>query len=121
MIPLCRAQSSVEQVERDSLEPQEVVVLAIIDADHQQCDLQLIARLQHMAGGGGDIEAMVARRIMIAGALVERPRPRRRQFAMAGSAIALAMPEDRQIAGVMRVVTDRRRSIRAWLVQKGPP
>jgi hypothetical protein len=111
----------VEQVKRDALKPQQVVLLAVVDADHQQCDLQFVPGLQHAAGGGGNIKAMVARRIMMARALVERPRPRRGQFAMAGTTIALAMTEDRQIAGVMRVVAHRRRRSAVDAAAGAPP
>src|SRR6516162_7354970 len=120
MTPLHQALWSVEQVERDAVEPQEVVVLTVIDADHQERDLQFVAFFQHPTRRGGDVEAVIAWRVVIARTLVEPPRARRRQIAVAGTAITLAMAEDREIAGVMRVLAHRRRRISTRLVQKGP-
>src|SRR5712671_3202019 len=119
MTPPSSRRDSVEQVERDALEPQKVTLLTIVDADHQQRDLQFIAGLQHTMSSGRDVEAVVARRIVTARALVERPRARRWQLAMARAAVAIAMAEDREVARIVRIFPYRRRRICARIVQKG--
>src|SRR3979411_684520 len=47
---------------------------------------------------------MIARHVVAARTLIEGTRARRRQVAMARTAIALAVAEDREVTGIIRVV-----------------
>src|SRR5688500_349712 len=96
--------SSVQEVQGNAFEPQELAVLAIIHADDHQRELKRGgAAVEQAPGGLGDVDAMVARRVVAARPQVELARLVRRQLAVPRPADARAVAEHRQVTRVMRV------------------
>src|SRR6185369_6706421 len=110
---------SIQETDRHAFQLQKLPLLLVVAADHDQRDLQRALLLERLPGGGRDVDAMDAWRVVAAPALVEAPRLRRRDIAMAGTAVAGPMSEDRDVAGVVRIALDRRRGVGPGFVQEG--
>src|SRR5437588_5709698 len=109
----------VEKVQGHAFELEEIAFLAIVDADNNERDLHLITFGERLASSFGNVDPVIARRVVTARTLVEGARASRRQVAMTRPAIAFAVAENRQIARIVRVIRDRRTGMRARQVDEG--
>src|ERR1700712_3439804 len=83
------APGSIEEVQRHAFEPQQLVVLAVVDADDHQRDLEgRRAAVEQPPRGLGDVDPVVAGSVVAARSQVVLAGLARRRRAMARPAIA---------------------------------
>src|SRR6185312_3529629 len=94
---------SVQEIKGDALKPQQLFVLFVIHTEHHKRDLQRVgAFLKQRFRTFGDVYAMVARRVVAARAQVIPAC--RRNFAMSGAAVTVAMTKHSEVSSVVLIV-----------------
>src|SRR2546430_14902782 len=86
---------SVEEIQGDAFESQQFVVFLIVNTDHHQSNLQRgRTACKQTPRAFGDVNAMVARRVVAARSQIVIATARRRRIAMTKAAINSPMTED---------------------------
>src|SRR5258708_30123028 len=97
--------SSIQEIQRDAFQAQQLVLLLVIDADHYQRDPQgSCSFFKQPLGAFGYPHAVIPRRVVTAGPAIVRPRLQGRRLAVTRTTVTFPMSEDRKVSGVVLVV-----------------
>src|SRR3954471_11325784 len=95
---------SIQEVQGYAFEPQQFAILAVIGPNHHQSNGQRFRTFREQPPRARrHVDAVVARRVVMPASIVERPRTGRGQVAMPRTAVAFAVPEDRQVPRIILV------------------
>src|SRR5260370_34820452 len=93
--------SSIQEIQRDAFQPQQLVLLLVIDTDHDQRDPERRRSFfKQSLGALGYAHAVIPRRVVTARPAIVRPRLQGRRLAVTRTAVPFPMSEDREGSGV---------------------